>query len=336
MSRVVTYEVPFLGGDLKPAKRHHQLDKHSRIFSYVLAILAFILILLCAGAVVYTRAYHSVAPINQEAVTKSTSTLVSNSSFADTIQKIENQNVTLVIGGSNVVVPKQDIQKWIITTPAEDSNQKITINTPGLQNYFDQLSRRYLIKPSDQIVVVYSNGDTEVMVPGSNGFVLGDTTAAQSQIEAQLALGQGMNIELPGSTVPFKTSTTAQAAKYIEVDITKKRLYAYENNILVKTFLVTAGANATPTPTGTYSIWQKLLSQDMRGLNADGSEYYQPSVSWVSYFDHRGDAIHGNYWRPASVFGNVNTSHGCVGLTNADAKWIYNWAPIGTRVTIHR
>ena len=68
----------------------------------------------------------------------------------------------------------------------------------------------------------------------------------------------------------------------------------------------------------------------MSGLNPDGSKYFQPSVPWINYFDHSGDAVHGNYWWPASYFGSINSSHGCVGVQVPEAEWIYNWAPIGT------
>ncbi len=66
-----------------------------------------------------------------------------------------------------------------------------------------------------------------------------------------------------------------------------------------------------------------------------GPGYVQPDVPWINYFDNSGDAIHGNYWRAASVFGNSNTSHGCVGLPVANAAWVYDWAPVGTPVLIH-
>jgi len=72
----------------------------------------------------------------------------------------------------------------------------------------------------------------------------------------------------------------------------------------------------------------------MSGPNTDGSRYVQPNVPWVNYF-YRDYAIHGNYWRPTSYFGNVNSSHGCVGLLTNDAAWLYAWAPIGTAVVVH-
>jgi lipoprotein-anchoring transpeptidase ErfK/SrfK len=72
----------------------------------------------------------------------------------------------------------------------------------------------------------------------------------------------------------------------------------------------------------------------MTGYNTNGTTYYQPNVQWVNYF-YQADAVHGNYWRPLSYFGNINSSHGCVGVVNSDAEWIYNWAPIGTTVIVH-
>jgi lipoprotein-anchoring transpeptidase ErfK/SrfK len=103
---------------------------------------------------------------------------------------------------------------------------------------------------------------------------------------------------------------------------------------LVHTFLVSAGAPKTPTVLGKYAIYSKLRSQDMTGNNADGSRYFQPAVPYVNYF-YGGYAIHGNYWRPDSWFGNINSSHGCIGVNVSDGAWIYNWAAIGTPVIVH-
>jgi lipoprotein-anchoring transpeptidase ErfK/SrfK len=97
---------------------------------------------------------------------------------------------------------------------------------------------------------------------------------------------------------------------------------------------VSAGAPETPTPQGHFKIFEKLQVQDMRGYNANGTKYFQPHVRWVGYFSGS-NAIHGNYWRPLSWFGNRNSSHGCVSVPDDQAKWVYNWAPVGTPVVVH-
>jgi lipoprotein-anchoring transpeptidase ErfK/SrfK len=66
-------------------------------------------------------------------------------------------------------------------------------------------------------------------------------------------------------------------------------------------------------------------------VNVNGSTYDIPDVKWVLAF--MGDyTIHGAYWR--SNFGAPG-SNGCVSLTDADAKAVFDWAPEGTRVKIH-
>ena len=60
--------------------------------------------------------------------------------------------------------------------------------------------------------------------------------------------------------------------------------------------------------------------------------YRFDSDSGVSARDSSPNAIHGTYWR--SNFGERG-SNGCVGLSDADAKTVFDWAPEGTRIKIH-
>jgi len=89
---------------------------------------------------------------------------------------------------------------------------------------------------------------------------------------------------------------------------------------------VSTGLPGTPTVTGRYSIYQKAASQAMSGPG-----YYLPNVPWVMYF-YRGYSFHGTYWH--NNFGHP-MSHGCVNMRTPDAKWLYDWAPIGTLVVVH-
>ncbi len=114
--------------------------------------------------------------------------------------------------------------------------------------------------------------------------------------------------------------------KVIDVNLSQQRVYAYDSGQLIRTLICSSGSQATPSLTGTYSVYAKSPAVDMSGPG-----YHAPHVPWVLMFN--GDyTIHGNYW--ATRFG-VPTSHGCVGLPVPDAQWLYGWTPIGTIVKIH-
>lgn len=112
-------------------------------------------------------------------------------------------------------------------------------------------------------------------------------------------------------------------AKWISVDLDHQRAYAWEGDKLLKKFAISSGKARTPTVTGVFRIRAKVSSQTMEGGSvAEGDYYNLPNVQWVQYF-YQDYALHGAYWH--NKFG-VPTSHGCVNLTNADAKWLFDWA----------
>jgi lipoprotein-anchoring transpeptidase ErfK/SrfK len=60
--------------------------------------------------------------------------------------------------------------------------------------------------------------------------------------------------------------------------------------------------------------------------------YYLTNVLYTQYFLAGGQSIHYNYW--SSNFGYPG-SHGCLGLSYADAAFMWSFAAIGTPVAIH-
>ena len=128
---------------------------------------------------------------------------------------------------------------------------------------------------------------------------------------------------------PPPTSTPEVAdysGRWIEVNLSQQMLYAHEGDATVASFLVSTGVSVFPTVTGRYYIYIKLLSTLMEG---DG--YYLPNVPYTMYF-YRGYGIHGTYWH--NNFGHP-MSHGCVNMYTPDAKWMFNWASVGTMVVVH-
>jgi lipoprotein-anchoring transpeptidase ErfK/SrfK len=60
--------------------------------------------------------------------------------------------------------------------------------------------------------------------------------------------------------------------------------------------------------------------------------YYLTNVLFTQYFLPTGQSIHYNWW--SSNWGYPG-SHGCLGLSYADAAFMWNFANIGTPVVIH-
>ena len=92
----------------------------------------------------------------------------------------------------------------------------------------------------------------------------------------------------------------------------------------------TAEVWETTTPIGHWSVLSKIDVQDMEGTISD-EYYFVADVPYVMYFDNLGNALHGTYWH--SNFGTP-MSHGCVNLPIDIAAWMYEWAPVGTAVSV--
>ncbi len=114
--------------------------------------------------------------------------------------------------------------------------------------------------------------------------------------------------------------------RWIDVNLTQQRAYAYEGSYLVNSFIVSTGTWQYPTVTGQYRIYVKYRFADMAGPG-----YYLPNVPYVMYF-YKGYGLHGTYWH--NNFGTP-MSHGCINFTIDDSAWIYDFASVGTLVNIH-
>ena len=137
-------------------------------------------------------------------------------------------------------------------------------------------------------------------------------------------------IPVPPTATPYVDPPPAQPGasgeRWIDVNLTQQVLVAYEGNTPVRRTAVSTGLPGTPTVTGQYHIYVKYPAQLMVGPG-----YYLPDVPWVMYF-YEGYGLHGTYWH--NNFGHP-MSHGCVNLPTPEAKWLYDWASVGTLVNIH-
>lgn len=250
------------------------------------------------------------------------------------LDKVLAQHIDITIGGDDIKPSAADIASWLVLTPNYAKGTiDIAVNKEAVQQYVADITNTYVKSPADTVTPAGGDGAVTIVEQRGGGTVSDESTLI-ANLGDRLLSGQGQKLAVSISGNVTRTVTAYAQPKWLLVNLTTHRMYAYENTTLVRTFLISAGAYATPTVQGTYKIYAKYASQDMRGENADGSNYFQPNVQYVNYF-YKDYAVHGNYWRPLSYFGNINSSHGCVGIVNSDARWVYNWAPIGTTVMVH-
>ena len=144
----------------------------------------------------------------------------------------------------------------------------------------------------------------------------------------QLYPGQVLTIPAAGIWVPTeKDAPPAPLAsgKAIVVSLANQRIYAYQDGHLVHSTLMSSGTPGNETVLGDYHIYVKYVSTRMTGPGYD-----LPNVPWTMYF-YKGYGIHGAYWH--NDFGRT-MSHGCVNLETSEAKWFFDFAPIGTLVRV--
>ena len=122
-------------------------------------------------------------------------------------------------------------------------------------------------------------------------------------------------------------------SKRIIVDRSEQKLYAHDGGTLFMEEPVSTGLELTPTPRGTFPIYRKTPTRYMQGPIPGISDqaYDLPGVPWNLYFTKEGAVIHGAYWH--DHFGEP-WSHGCVNLPPEKAKELYEWAELGTPVTV--
>ena len=344
MSRLAVPAPPRLGNELALLQpRVADLLKRSIIITIAVILLLAGLAAIRIGDNYYSsKIVHSQPVIAAPAPNQQISGLnqtVPSSELPAILQSITNQAATLAVGDRVIQLSPDTIRSWLtITHDNKKSVDYIHINAATIAKSLNSKAGGYVKSPVNQVTVDHGDGSSQVIVTGRDGTQLTDpsTLTTQANEAAKTVMdGNGLKFSTPMTPLAFQSVTPAAFEKMIEVNVVTKQMYLYQNGNLFKTYAVSAGAPATPTPIGQFKIFSKPALQDMKGNNPDGSKYLQPHVRWINYFLPGGYAIHGNYWRPASVFGAVNTSHGCVSLPESQAKDVYDWAPIGTTVITH-
>ncbi len=259
--------------------------------------------------------------------------------LAEEADKITSKNITLTYQGKTFSPSKETVVSWVTFVKAADqTNWQMVIDRTQMSDYIDSIGSSINIYSTDQKIRVENETKQIVTQAGKDGLVI-DELALENQIVSELQSDSQVNIAIPMRVDHFKTDydyvVVADWDKYIDINLSTQHMDAYlKGGQRVGSWAITSGRDSLPTPLGSFLILRKAYDVCMPNPPST-----QPlcGIHYVSYFTSSGDAIHEAWWR--SYFGGQDYhwdgSHGCVNAPYSVAEFIYNWAPIGTPVTIH-
>ena len=119
-----------------------------------------------------------------------------------------------------------------------------------------------------------------------------------------------------------------------KVDMNTYQMRVFKNGKLVNTIPITTGEQPKfTTRSGTKVIVEKFRSKRMNSQtigidpnSADGYDLYD--VEYAMRVTYSGEFVHSAPWSVGSQ-GNANVSHGCTGMSPANAEWFYNNSKVG-------
>jgi hypothetical protein len=106
----------------------------------------------------------------------------------------------------------------------------------------------------------------------------------------------------------------------VEVLLDRQLTLAIDDNVVVRVMHMSSGKPGFATPTGSYAVFRK----EARSWSIP----YKVWLPWATYFVG-GVAFHEYPDVPV-----VPASHGCVRTPRYDARWLYDFTPIGTPVVV--
>lgn len=135
------------------------------------------------------------------------------------------------------------------------------------------------------------------------------------------------------STLSFRTGDRVEAV----VDAAAHELTYRRNGEVVRTIPVTTGKPGFDTRNGIKVVLGQeaavRMSGETIGIAAGSADSYDLNVEWATRVTWSGEYVHAAPWSVGSQ-GRANVSHGCTGMSTADAKWFFDNTRIGDVVQV--
>jgi L,D-transpeptidase catalytic domain len=139
-----------------------------------------------------------------------------------------------------------------------------------------------------------------------------------------------MKATMAGEVKPTNGAAAGYTYVWVSEELPETVNVWHNGKMIVEGAPANTGIPGAETEVGTFPVYLRYEETTMSGENPDGSQYSDPGIRWVSYFNG-GDALHA-FDRPS--YGSPQ-SLGCVEMPLEGAETIWPYTPIGTPVTIN-
>jgi len=116
------------------------------------------------------------------------------------------------------------------------------------------------------------------------------------------------------------------------VDMKTHQLRVTRNGQTIRVIPITTGKPGFDTRSGVKVIENKertrLMDASTGGTNKTDPEYYRLTVEYAMRLTDSGEFLHAAPWSVGAQ-GHANVSHGCTGMSIANAAWLYHHSKIG-------
>ena len=124
-----------------------------------------------------------------------------------------------------------------------------------------------------------------------------------------------------------------------KVNVDRHQMKVFLDGALARTIPISAGKPGFETRGGTKLIIEKFETRRMDaatvGIDKDDPEYYNiPNVRYAMRVTYSGEFLHAAPWSVPDQ-GSANVSHGCVGMSLANARWLFDMAHRGDVVRFY-
>ena len=145
------------------------------------------------------------------------------------------------------------------------------------------------------------------------GVPMGDGWYGRSDLTVDLKIGRSLVMTVSNST---------------------KKMTVKQDGKTIKTLLVSLGKKSTPSSSGTMVVIEKKQHTVFDTMNElPKGQGYRTDIDFAQRITWSGQFIHAAPWSEG-VQGKANVSHGCVNVSEAMGKWLFDRTMIGDPITV--